>query len=35
LIDVKANKDEPKNIKDYDITLDELPGLACEVIDGE
>ena len=35
LIDVKANKDEPKNIKDYDITLGELSGLACEVIEGE
>jgi len=35
LIDVKANKDEPKSIKDYDILLSELSGLACEVIDGE
>jgi len=35
LIDVKPNKDEPKSIKDYEITLDELSGLACEVIDGE
>jgi CRISPR-associated protein Csd2 len=35
LVDVKPNKDEPKRIEDYNITLNELPGLACEVIDGE
>jgi len=36
LLDVKPNKDEPKDIeKDYDITLAELPGLNCEVLNGE
>lgn len=35
LIDVKPNKDEPKSIEDYTITLGELDGLNCEKIDGE
>lgn len=35
LLDVKPSKDEPKSIEDYEITLKELPGLACEEIDGE
>jgi CRISPR-associated protein Csd2 len=35
LLDVKANKDEPKSIQDYDITLGKLDKLECEVIDGE
>lgn len=36
LLEVKPLKDEPKNIaEDYEIILKELPGLACEVIDGE
>jgi CRISPR-associated protein Csd2 len=35
LLDVKPKKDVPEGIEDYDITLKELPGLACEVIEGE
>jgi len=35
LLDVKPNKDNPNSIEDYTITLSELPGLKCEVIDGE
>jgi len=35
LLDVKPNKDDPKSIEDYEITVKELPGLACEAIDGE
>ncbi len=35
LLDVRPNKDEPKSIEDYAITLKELPDLKCEVIDGE
>lgn len=35
LIDVKANKDDPKSIEDYTITLNKLDKLECEVIDGE
>jgi CRISPR-associated protein Csd2 len=35
LVDVKASQDNPKSIEDYTITLNELPGLKCEVIDGE
>lgn len=35
LIDVKPNKDDPKSIEDYTITLSELTGLKCEVLDGE
>jgi len=35
LLEVKPEKDEPKGIEDYSIVLKELPGLACEVIEGE
>jgi len=35
LLEVKPKKDQPKDIQDYDIELHELPGLKCEVIDGE
>jgi CRISPR-associated protein Csd2 len=37
LLDVKLKPgvEEPKAIGDYDIALGELPGLACEVLDGE
>jgi CRISPR-associated protein Csd2 len=35
LVDVKASKDDPKSIEDYTITLNELLGLNCEVLDGE
>ncbi len=35
LIDVKVNKEDPKSIDDYKITLGELSGLKCEVLDGE
>jgi CRISPR-associated protein Csd2 len=35
LLNVKPNKDEPKSIEDYDITLGNLDGLKCEEIDGE
>ena len=30
----KADVDVPTSAEDYDIVLDELPGLACEVIEG-
>jgi CRISPR-associated protein Csd2 len=32
---VKVGIDEPKDIKDYDVTLMDMPNLACEVIEGE
>ena len=35
LLEVKLNKAEPKSIEDYDIVLKELPGLKCEIIEGE
>jgi CRISPR-associated protein Csd2 len=35
LLDVVPLKDGPGRIEDYQITLNELPGLKCEVIDGE
>jgi CRISPR-associated protein Csd2 len=35
LLSVKVNKDDPKNIEDYDITLGKLDKLECEIIDGE
>ena len=35
LLNVKPNKDEPKSIEDYDITLGKLDGLKCEPLDGE
>lgn len=34
-VKVKDGVEEPKDIDDYDIELGELPGLKCEVIDGE
>jgi CRISPR-associated protein Csd2 len=35
LLDVKPAKDEPKTIDDYTITLNTLPGLKCDDIEGE
>ena len=35
LLTVRAKKDEPVSIEDYEIELNELTGLACEVIEGE
>lgn len=35
LLDVKSNQDLPGRIEDYTIKLNELPGLKCEVLDGE
>ncbi len=35
LLTVKPNKEEPKDIGDYDIKRDDLDGLNCEEIDGE
>lgn len=35
LLKVEPMNDEPKSIEDYNISLDELDGLKCEVIDGE
>lgn len=35
LLDIKPLKEELKSIEDYKIDLKELPGLICEVIDGE
>jgi CRISPR-associated protein Csd2 len=35
LIHVKPYSDEPKSIEDYEISLDELVNLKCEVIEGE
>lgn len=35
LLEVKPGTAEPKSIEDYEITLKELPGLKCEVIEGE
>jgi len=35
LLDVKPNNDQPRRIDDYTITLNELPDLGCEVMDGE
>lgn len=35
LLVIKSNKDEPNNIDDYEITLNYLPDLKCEIIDGE
>ncbi len=34
-IKVKDGVDEPKDINDYDIKLDNLDGLSCEELDGE
>lgn len=35
LLNVKSAMDEPKRIEDYDISLDELADLKCEIIEGE
>jgi CRISPR-associated protein Csd2 len=35
LLTVEPTAQDPKSIGDYQIALDELPGLKCEVIDGE
>lgn len=35
LLNVKPAVDEPKRIEDYDISLDDLDDLKCEVIEGE
>ena len=35
LLTVRPKKDEPVTIDDYEIELDELVGLSCEVIEGE
>lgn len=32
---IKPDVEEPKSIEDYQIILKELPGLACDTIDGE
>jgi len=34
-VKVKDDKDEPKDINDYDIKRDDLDGLNCEELDGE
>ena len=34
LLEVNAKNDEPKAIEDYEITLNALPGLDVEVIEG-
>jgi CRISPR-associated protein Csd2 len=35
LLEVRPCKDEPKTMQDYEISLNALPGLICEKIDGE
>jgi len=35
LLEVTPKKEEPNDIEDYSISLNELPGLKCEIIDGE
>lgn len=35
LLEVKVKQEEPRGIADYEITLSALPGLSCEVLDGE
>jgi CRISPR-associated protein Csd2 len=35
LLEVKSTVDEPKRIEDYDISLRELDGLNCEIVEGE
>jgi len=35
LLVVKSKSENPDNIDDYEIALGELPGLVCEVIEGE
>jgi CRISPR-associated protein Csd2 len=34
-VELKDGIDNPKSIDDYSIALGELPGLKCEVIEGE
>lgn len=34
-VHIKDGVEEPKRIEDYDIALETLPGLACEVFEGE
>ena len=31
---LKDGVEQPDSFEDYDVTLDTLPGLACEIIDG-
>ncbi|MFR1481109.1 MAG: hypothetical protein ACLSB9_38210 [Hydrogeniiclostridium mannosilyticum] len=31
---LKTGVEQPDSFEDYDVTLDTLPGLACEIIDG-
>lgn len=31
---LKSGVEQPSSVEDYDISLDTLPGLACEIIDG-
>ena len=35
LLQIKPTNDEPRCMDDYEITLNELTGLTCEMIDGE
>lgn len=35
LVGVQPNEEDPNSIEDYTIILNELPGLKCEIIDGE
>lgn len=35
LLEVTPKKDEPNSIEDYTVILKELPGLKCQVLDGE
>jgi CRISPR-associated protein Csd2 len=35
LLDVQQTVNEPKRIEDYAVTLGELPGLQCEIMEGE
>jgi hypothetical protein len=34
-VKVKESVEEAKDIKDYDLRREDLPGLNCEEIDGE
>ena len=35
LLEVKPKKDETRSIEDYEITLNALPDLTCEILEGE
>ena len=35
LLDIAPKTEIPTSIEDYAITLNELPGLTCEIIEGE